>query len=801
MFRHLRTRIIVFFVALIGLVQIAAFLLVDSANSTNARQKIESELEVGERIFARLLEQNRDRLSQTARVMAADYGLREAIATNDSGTAVSALRNHAGRINASMAMLVSLDRSVIADTLAPDSQPHQFEFPLLIDRAAREGSASSIELINGHAYQLVVVPVMAPLPISWIVLGFVVDDQLARELRQLTALEVSFLAQSNVGPRWRVLASTLDAQDVSQTEQLPALPEAAHVHLIGTDNAEQQVRVIALDHLGDTNLAAVLQRSVAEAVAAFDRLSNTLLALGVATLLLSIVGSVFIAATITRPISDLSHAAEKIQRGDYADSVNATTKDEIGVLATSLNHMREGIAAREDQILKLAYRDALTDLPNRALFNKLLAQSLSAARPASMSPSVLVMNIDRFRTVNETLGFSVGDHMLREVAGRLSALARPGDVVARLGGDEFAVLIEDVASEDAVRFAQRILRSLEKPIAYDEQPLDVGASIGIAHFPEHGANASALLRNADIAMHLAKTGKTGYAVYDPQNASRNERRLSLLSDLRGAIDRSELRVFYQPRISLTSHAAAAVEALVRWQHPTRGVVPPSEFVPFAEQTGHIRLITRWVLEESIKQFGRWREKGIHLRISVNIAARDLMNRDLPEIVEGLLLRYAMPADMLCLEITESGFMEDPAYAQRVLERLHDLGVHLAIDDYGTGYSSLNYISRLPVKELKIDRSFVIGMMNDTTTSMIVRSTIELGHSLGLKVVAEGVEDEASYNHLVSLGCDHAQGYFMSRPVSAADLEQWLRNSRWGQNSYEPNRTARISLLVPKTSAP
>jgi diguanylate cyclase (GGDEF)-like protein len=798
MFRRLRTRIIVFFVALIGLVQIAAFLLVDSANSTNARQKIESELQLGERIFARLLEQNRERLAQTARVMAADYGLREAIATNDSATAISALRNHAGRINADMTMLVSLDRNVIADTFAIDERPRQFEFPLLIELAAKEGSASSIELVNGHAYQLVVVPVMAPLPISWIVLGFIVDDQLANELRQLTALEVSFLEDVNVSGRWRVLASTLEAEQASLTSELPPLPQAASVHLIGAGDGQQQVRVIVLDHFGDAHLVAVLQRSVAEAVAAFDRLGNTLLALGVATLALSILGSIFIASSITRPISKLSRAAAKIQRGHYDEPVVTTSTDEIGVLATSLNHMREGIAAREEQILRLAYRDVLTELPNRALFNKLLAQAIQNATSAGRLVTVLVMNLDRFRIVNESLGYGVGDHMLREVGGRLTSLARSGDVVARLGSDEFAMMIEDMAPAEALRVAQKILRALEQPIVYDEQPLDVGASIGIAHFPQHGGNGAALLRNADIAMYVAKRNKSGYALYDPQGAQNHERHLSLLSDIRGAIERNELRVYYQPRISLSSSAAAAVEALIRWQHPTRGIIPPSEFVPFAEQTGYIRLLTRWVLEESIKQFGRWRAKGIDLRISVNISVRDLMNRELPEIVEGLLRAHAMPADMLCLEITESGFMEDPVHAQRVLERLHDLGVHLSIDDYGTGYSSLSYVSRLPVEELKIDRSFVKEMLKDETTSMIVRSTIELGHSLGLKVVAEGVEDEASYRHLANLGCDHAQGYYMAKPLSAADLETWLAESRWGQNAYEPNKTARVSLLVRHT---
>jgi diguanylate cyclase (GGDEF)-like protein len=799
MFLRLRTRIIVFFVALLALVQIVAFVFVNAANSTNARQKIDGELQVGERIFARLLEQNRERLSQTARVMAADYGLREAIASNDVDTVISALRNHGGRINANMMVLVSLDRNVVADTFALDTQPHQFEFPMLIDRAAQQGSASSIELINGHAYQVVVVPVLAPLPISWIVLGFIVDNDLAAELRQLTSLEVSFL-ESTSGPGaggWRVLASTLGSEGTSLAASLPELPAASDVHLIGVGAGEQQIRVITLDHFGDKTLVAVLQRSVSQAIAAFDNLRKTLIALGALSLLLSVAGSFAIALGITRPISQLSDAAQRMQAGDYSQPVDVTRGDEIGVLATSLNHMREGIAAREHEILRLAYQDTLTDLPNRAKFNERLQHAIdNVAAKTSTGLSVLMMDLDRFKYVNDTLGHNVGDHVLREVGRRLKDLLRKHDMVARLGGDEFAILLESVEPGNAARVAQKILTSLESPIGYLGQPLDVGTSIGIAHYPLHGMDAAILLRNADIAMYVAKRNKSGFATYDPEYDTHQQQHLSLLSDIRRAVENNELRLYYQPKVSLSSSAAAAVEALLRWIHPTRGMIPPAEFIPFAEQTGYIKILTRWVLEESIRQCGKWHASGLCMKVSVNISARDLMNRELPDMIAQLLEKYRTPANLLCLEITESGFIEDPSYAQRVLGRLNALGLQLSIDDYGTGYSSLSYIAQLPVDELKIDRSFVMKMMQDKTTSMIVRSTIELGHSLGLKVVAEGVEDEASYNFLQELGCDHAQGYFMSRPLPPRELEEWLRTSQWGQTKYEPNATARISLLKP-----
>ncbi|MFL6620672.1 MAG: putative bifunctional diguanylate cyclase/phosphodiesterase [Povalibacter sp.] len=797
MFNRLRTRIIFFFVALLALVQLVAFIFVNAANSTNARQKIEEELAVGERIFARLLEQNRDRLTQTARVMAADYGLREAIATDDVATVVSALSNHGSRIKADMTMLVSMNGMVVADTFAPAGQARQFEFPMLIERAARNGSGSSIELINGHAYQVVVVPVLAPLPISWIVVGFVVDDALAAELRQLTTLEVSFLESSSPGfggGNWRALASTLDKRDAALTATLPGLPAAGEVRHIGEGAHEQQIRVISLDHYGEAALIAVLQRSVTEAIAAFDNLRHTLIGLGIVSLLLSIAGSFAIALNITRPIIKLSDAAQRIQEGDYGTPVEISRRDEIGVLANSLDHMRSGIATREKQILQLAYQDALTDMPNRSLFNERLRQAISSIRDSNTRLAVLVMDLDRFKYVNDTLGHAVGDHVLQQVGLRLRSLLRKQDTVARLGGDEFAILIEDADGSVALRVAHKILAALEQPIAYEDQPLDVGTSIGIAHFPHHGNDAGTLLRNADIAMYVAKRNKSGYAIYDPEYDTHQQQQLSLLGEIRSAVERNELRVHYQPKISLSCSAAAAVEALLRWQHPVRGFIPPSEFIPFAEQTGYIKILTRWVLDEAIRQCGTWHAKGIALKVSINLSARDLMNRELPDMIAGLLHQHGTPAGMICLEITESGFMEDPAYAQKVLERLNALGVMLSIDDYGTGYSSLSYIAKLPVDELKIDRSFVSHMKEDPTTSMIVRSTIELGHSLGLKVVAEGVEDEQSLEMLRELGCDHAQGYYMSRPLPPADLEEWLRTSRWGQVPYEPNATARISLL-------
>jgi diguanylate cyclase (GGDEF)-like protein len=779
--RRLQSRIILFFVALLALVQVAAFVFVNAANSGNARAKLEEELNVGQRVFARQLEQNAEKLKLSARVLAADFAFREAIATHDTGTIESVLANHGARIGANAMVFVDLDGTVISDTLRPQTETRPFEYPALITMN-RTGASASMEVFDGRAFQLVAVPVLAPVPIGWVVMGFAVDDALARDLRQLTELEVTFALDDPRG--WHVLASTLDPP--TQQALLGGMPARSRdvsrlvLNLAGDDH---QALVIPLDDNRNARIVAVLHRSLEHALAAFERLRNTLILLALASLAISIVGSIMVARNITRPLETLATAAARIEQGDYVEPVSLRRKDEIGVLASSLNHMRSGIADREKRILKLAYEDPLTALANRSRFSSdlelALARVIAPASHGGNRLSILMMDLDRFRYVNDTLGHGVGDHVLREVGKRLQATVERADCIARLGGDEFAILVThdtNTAGADAesTEIGRRIIASLETPILFEGQPLDVGTSIGIAHFPEHGRDAQTLVRNADIAMYAAKRNKTGLATYDPHYDTHQQEHLSLLGELRRAVDRDELKLYYQPKVSLHSAHVSAVEALIRWEHPTRGLVPPAMFIPFAEHTGYIKLLTRWVIREAVRQCGEWLRDGLTLQVSVNISARDLMNRDLPELVAELLAEHDVTPGLLCLEITESGFMEDPAHAQKVLDRLAELGVKLSIDDYGTGYSSLSYIMKLPVQELKIDQSFISRMATNPEISTIVRSTIDLGHNLGLQVVAEGVEDEAVWNLLRDLGCDDAQGFFMSKPLNARDLTRWIR---------------------------
>jgi len=776
-FDSLRTRIVVFFTVLLIVVQGVALILLNTTNYQIAKETIEQELGVGERIFLRLLEQNRDQLEQSAALLASDFGFRQAVGTNDNATVLSALTNHGARAAAGVLLLVSLDQMVKVDTLHPDAQPQPFAFSHLTKDAEANGKSSGIVIIDGRLYQLVLVPVRAPTVIAWVAIGFDINDKNADELKKLTGLDVSFLsrrgASGNDGD-WRMHATTLPTDLRSGLiPVVSALKNRSGMLDIQLAGEEYEARLSDIEKQGDTQIVALLQRSLGEGMKPFERVSSAFLTLALVSIMLSLLGSIFIARNITQPINKLADVAHKIEQGDYEQRVTVEQKGEIGALASSFNHMLEGIVTREKENLRLAFEDHLTALPNRAMFYDRLKQALLMAKRQGHPVSVMMLDLDRFKYVNDTLGHPVGDKVLKEVAVRLRELLRESDTVARLGGDEFAILLPSGDVERAGTVARRILQSLEVPIVVEEQPIDIGTSIGIVFYPEHGEDADMLLRHADISMYAAKRNKSGFATYDSRLEEHRQEHLTLLGELRRAIEQNELVLFYQPKFNFAKNTVTGVEALIRWEHPERGNVPPSEFVPFAEQTGNIRMITRWVIDAAVRQCGEWQASGHALKISINVSARDLLDREIVAYVSGTLQKYQVRPELICLELTESALMEDPVRARDTLHQLHELGVRLSMDDYGTGYSSLAYIKNLALDELKIDRAFVTGLNADNQSAAIIRSTIELGHSLGMTVVAEGVETEQELSALKQFGCDYAQGYHVCKPKRAGDLIAWL----------------------------
>ena len=419
----------------------------------------------------------------------------------------------------------------------------------------------------------------------------------------------------------------------------------------------------------------------------------------------------------------------------------------------------------------LAMHDALTDLPNRNLFHDRAQQAILAAQRDESLVGLLILDLDRFKEVNDTLGHQSGDLLLREVATRLRSRMRGSDSVARLGGDEYGLLLPGIrTTADAVAIADEVRALLRASVLLQGITLELDVSVGIAVYPEHGGDVDTLMQRADVAMYVAKKDHSGCELYAAARDDYSPGRLALASELRRALDERELILHYQPQVDLASSRIVAVEALVRWLHPSEGLLGPDQFVPLSETTGQIRELTLYVLNAALDQLRAWRSSGLDLRIAVNLSARDLVDLTFPATVAQMLTARDLPADRLELEITESVILADPIRARAILNQLSDIGVRLAIDDYGSGYSSLGYLKRLPVNTIKIDRSFVMNMEHDTNDTVIVRSTIDLGRNLGLRVVAEGVETEAALDQLAALKCDYAQGYFLSRPLPPTEVE-------------------------------
>lgn len=443
------------------------------------------------------------------------------------------------------------------------------------------------------------------------------------------------------------------------------------------------------------------------------------------------------------------------------------------------------VTLQAKQLATQALFDTLTGLPNRALLYDRLEQEIAHSLRTNTGFAIVLIDLDRFKYVNDTLGHEVGDELLREMGRRLQQASRAEDTVARLGGDEYVVLLHGVDAIKIPAVAEKLLRALEQPLRLADQSIDISGSMGIALFPEHGENASPLIRHADIAMYVAKRAGKGYTVYsfDEDDTSRNS--LSFKSELLDAIQHGQLRLYYQPRIKHKQNCIIGVEALVRWEHPQHGFLPPDQFIPLAEDSGLIGALTEWVLKTALYQAAIWHDAGHLLSVSVNLSARNLHDVGLPATILGLLRKSGVEPGKLTLEITESAVMSNPADGLRILRELDQMGVEIAIDDFGTGYSSLAYLKQLPVDELKIDKSFVMEMNKNENDAVIVRSTIDLAHNLGLKVTAEGVEDMDIWNALATLGCDTSQGYFMCKPLPADQLTAWLDASPWAKSGADP----------------
>lgn len=479
---------------------------------------------------------------------------------------------------------------------------------------------------------------------------------------------------------------------------------------------------------------------------------------------------------------DAEAAAKRKDGSEFELDVQIIPVQEGGRITHWVAFLRD-ITSSKNQLLTLrrqATYDVLTDLPNRALLFERLEKAIENARRDETITALLLMDLDRFKDVNDTFGHHFGDMLLKQIAVRLRNLIHANDTLARLGGDEFGIVLTRASdSSDVAAVARKILDSLQQPFAIDGHLLEVGTSIGITLYPTHGTDARTLVRRADVAMYAAKEANAGYAFHNQEHESNTPEQLALIVEMRKAIERDEFELYYQPKLHLTSGLMTRAEVLIRWNHPKRGLLAPGAFIPIAERTGLIKTMTDWIIDRMLRQCREWHDAGAPVHVAVNISAKSLQEQTLPVKIQAALDKWRMDPRFVKVEITESSIMADPAHALAITSMLQSMGVRLSLDDFGTGFSSLTNLRQLPIDELKIDKSFVMGMSASEGDATIVRTMVDLAHNLGKQVCAEGVEDEGTWLRLGEMGCDLAQGYWISKPKPAGEFLQWLVDTFWG----------------------
>jgi diguanylate cyclase (GGDEF)-like protein len=770
-----RLRVALFFVGMLAAVQLITGALVYGVTRHALVVDGERQLAANAKAFQAQMDDVSARIAGNVRVMALDFALRQAIAEGDRGTVLSVLHNHGRRVGASRMQLINLDGTIAADTADEQAGGQSFPFTELIQRAFYQQTAE-MAAVQGRVYWIVVVPIYAPQPVGLVVVYVQVDDQLLAHMQELSTLRRDVALEVQRAPsQWQAVAlgdrSTPFARGLEQaTGDFPAQPTLRRM-------ARSDYIVLAQPLPHPFNSAPVMVLfgySLDDALRPYHNLAlawSALLALGLAA---GLMGAWLIARNVSRPVEWLATVAKRIEQGDYRTPPRLRRPDEIGALANAIGTMAEAVQQREDRIRHQATHDAVTGLPNRMAIEADITRDMADVACGSL----LMIGLTRVPDIIKTMGHGLCDRLMRDAGERIRRAAGSAKV-ARATDSNFVTWHPGAGGEEAVQAAVRILDALAEPYTERDVSIDMVPAVGIAMYPEHAAEAVALLRYAETAQFAAVGSSKAWAFYQAAADPHRRERLSLMGELREALAQHQLELHYQPKLALPTRRLDSVESLVRWQHPVRGAIPPDVFVGMAEDTGNIQRLTRWVLETAVMQASQWHAQGLMLRVAVNLSARDLSDADLPDYIVDLVALHRLPHEQLTLEITERAVIGEFESASRVLQRLGDQGFHIAIDDFGVGQSSLSYLRKLPIDELKIDQSFITHLTDDANDRTIVRSIVALSHELGYRVTAEGVEDKGTLDYLASIGCDHAQGYFVARPMSADALFPLIMTRRNG----------------------
>jgi diguanylate cyclase (GGDEF)-like protein len=761
-----RKRLLVLIIGLVVVTQTVTLAAVLASTAHDVESRAAQELRSGGSFAQQLIQFRADQLANGVGVLAADFGFREAVAGGDIPTIISAATNNAQRIGADMVLLTDIHGNVLAST-APGGLGKGLSLESLLSESKGQRDLPVFRALADRYYEFFLAPVRTPETIAWVAMGFAVNDPFALKMRDLVGADVTLVAYGHEGPA-RIASSLPEPLRKTIAKQGALIPDP-HVTRVGdTDYLTFAQRIEGRGDFVDV----VVQKSMHEVLAPYRDVRDALLLIdSIALVLAAIIGTV-LGRSATRPIGDLVLAAERIQEGRYDTAVVATGGAEFRSLAATFNSMQKNIAEREADITYRAQHDVLTGLPNRGFVEKRLGEIMQSPGSAAL----VLIDLRRVSEINASLGHHVGDNVLREAARRLRANSAPDDIVARLGENQFLLVARNCTAQRAPLYADQMAGLIRRGFHVEEMSLQLHVGAGICLYPEHGRTVSELLRRVQIAVEDGDEAWLRVAIYRTGGDEEHRRRLKLATDLRGAIDSNALTLVYQPKVAMETRSVRSLEALVRWTHPEIGFVSPGEFVPLAERTGGVRRLTSWVLGEAIRQMGVWRREGLDVELAVNLSAADILDPALGDEILQMLRAHRVETTALVLEITESAVMRDPQLAARNMQLLRIAGVRFAIDDFGTGHSSLSQLSLLPVDELKIDRSFVIDAHAGTDAETIIRSTIELAHSMSLRVVAEGVEQPEAWNLLRRLGCDYAQGYLISRPIPAADVPAFVKHA-------------------------
>jgi diguanylate cyclase (GGDEF)-like protein len=758
----LRNRIVLFFLGLLIVSTVATIGTVLLATNNSVKAQAQEKLNIGKNVFEQLLYERGNQLLSSAKVLVADFGFKDAISSNDKATIKSALINNRVRINADLMFIITLDNQVISSNADFQGGIEVFKEPLL--SAQKNDGITGTILIDDNIFKFVMLPVKAPVTLAWAIIATKVDKEFALQLKGLTNLDVVFNATDNLGRQ--LIVSTIENIRINKQTQT--------VEKMLSNHDEQYLTLpVTLADSASFKINAYLNTSLKASYLLFYPLKIQIILIACITLLLSIISAFFIARRITTPIIKLAKITQEISSGNYLEKIESDHSSyELSKLSEHFSIMQKEISLREEKLTFLAYNDNLTGIANRSFIIKQISDSIQDQPNKDLA--IVRLSIDNLKETNDTFGYDIGDGLLISFSKVLISYAHQSNYLARISESEFIIVFNHINENTITNEITNLQTILQHPLLFNDLRLKTRIIMGASFYPKQGNEAEQLLRRSEIALNQAKALNSEYSTYQEGQDEHNLRQIELINSLSIALETDLLNIHYQAKVDTIKNEITQAEALLRWTDSKYGFVSPEEFITLAEQTGLMPTLTQWVLNKVFCQAKIWEQQGLNLTIAINLSAYDLVD-EFPEIISKLLTKHNLSASMIMLEITESAFINNPDEAIKVLHKLKNIGFSLSIDDYGTGYSSLSQLKKMPVDELKIDKSFVLKLEHEKYDQAIVQSTIELAHNIGLSVVAEGVETLESFSMLKKWNCNKIQGYYISRPISAEDFETWIKD--------------------------